>query len=203
MARRGSYAKGVAKREEILERALEVIAQDGYRAASVKEIADAVGLSQPGLLHYFASKEELFVEILRKRDEMDQSSLDGSIDELRAKFLSVIEHNASTPGLVELFSRQAVEGADPQHPAHDFFLQRGAGLRAAFAEGARPAGEESRPVGEEASEFVAGMDAETAARIFQAVADGVQLQWLLDPTVDMAGIVDTLLNLLITRSDHD
>ena len=71
MARRGSYAKGVAKREEILERALEVIAREGYRGASVKELAEAVGLSQAGLLHYFDSKEELFTEILRKRDEVD------------------------------------------------------------------------------------------------------------------------------------
>ena len=69
--RRGSYAKGVAKREEILERALEVIAREGYRGASVKELADAVGLSQAGLLHYFDSKEELFTEIVRKRDEVD------------------------------------------------------------------------------------------------------------------------------------
>src|SRR6478736_6791304 len=69
--RRGSYAKGVAKREEILERALDVIAAEGYRGASVKVLADAVGLSQAGLLHYFDSKEELFTEILRKRDELD------------------------------------------------------------------------------------------------------------------------------------
>ena len=69
--RRGSYAKGVAKREEILTRALDVIAREGYRGASIKELADAVGLSQAGLLHYFGSKEELFTEILRKRDELD------------------------------------------------------------------------------------------------------------------------------------
>ncbi|HYP72739.1 MAG TPA: TetR family transcriptional regulator, partial [Microbacterium sp.] len=41
---RGAYAKGVAKREEILTRALQVIAREGYRGASVKEIAEAVGL---------------------------------------------------------------------------------------------------------------------------------------------------------------
>src|SRR5690606_19486752 len=68
---RGSYAKGVAKREEILTRALEVIAREGYRRASVKELAESVGLSQAGLLHYFGTKDELFVDILRKRDEVD------------------------------------------------------------------------------------------------------------------------------------
>ena len=33
------------------------------------------GLSQAGLLHYFDSKEELFTEILRKRDEVDMRAL--------------------------------------------------------------------------------------------------------------------------------
>lgn len=72
MARRGSYAKGVAKRGEILDAALEVIGRDGYSRATVREIADAVGLSQNGLLHHFGSKERLFVEVLRHRDELDR-----------------------------------------------------------------------------------------------------------------------------------
>jgi AcrR family transcriptional regulator len=38
MARRGSYAKGVAKREEILVAALDVIARNGYQGTSVWEL---------------------------------------------------------------------------------------------------------------------------------------------------------------------
>lgn len=182
MSRRGSYAKGVAKRDEILARALEIVGADGYRAASVKEIADAVGLSQPGLLHYFGSKEELWVALLRKRDEADHIASDDSADDLRSGFLDVIRRNASTPGLVELFSRQAVEAADPAHPAHGFFRERGEALRSRLAE-ARP-------------EPAAGIPPQTLARIVQAVADGIQLQWLLDPDVDMAGTVDALLTLI-------
>ena len=36
----GSYAKGIAKREEILTAALDVIARNGYRRTSVRELAD-------------------------------------------------------------------------------------------------------------------------------------------------------------------
>ena len=106
MARRGSYAKGVAKREEILERALEVIAREGYRGASVKELADAVGLSQAGLLHYFDSKEELFTEIVRKRDEVDMADYGPLVTptpprvDLRDGYVAVIRHNSDVPGLV-------------------------------------------------------------------------------------------------------
>ncbi|RLK52442.1 TetR/AcrR family transcriptional regulator [Microbacterium telephonicum] len=187
MAHRGSYAKGIAKREEILTRALEVVARQGVRGASVKVIADAVGLSQAGLLHYFDSKEELFTEILRKRDELDQIASRPDADDLVGGFLRVVRHNAEVPGLVELFSRLAVDAADPRHPAHDYFLERSAGLRAEMsasiaalsARGDAPAG-----------------DPEAIARIVQAATDGLQLQWLLDPSIDMAGTLETLFALL-------
>jgi len=192
MAQRGSYAKGVAKREEILVRALEVVAREGYRGASVKELADAVGLSQAGLLHYFGSKEELFVEILRKRDELDQAHygpepLPPDAD-LRAGYLEVIRHNSITPGLVQLFSRMSVEASDPEHPAHRYFLERGEMLRQTFAHALAER--------QAAGGLTAHVDPTILARIFQAVADGMQLQWMLDPTVDMAKTVDALFAAL-------
>ena len=75
MPRPARYAKGIAKREEILDTALEVIARSGYARASVRELADAVGLSQAGLLHYFASKEELYAAILLRRDPVSYTHL--------------------------------------------------------------------------------------------------------------------------------
>jgi len=192
MARRGSYAKGVAKREEILERALEVIAREGYRGASVKEIADAVGLSQAGLLHYFDSKEELFVAILRKRDELDgiRVGADTSLDDARDGFLRVIRHNTEVPGLVELFSRMAVEAGDPRHPAHAYFRERHAALRAELL--AHAAQIRTTPP----------MDPDSLVRIIQAVADGLQLQWMLDRDVDMPRIVADLFDALDAREER-
>jgi len=199
--RRGSYAKGVAKREEILTRALDVIAREGYRGASIKELADAVGLSQAGLLHYFDSKEELFTEILRKRDELDSidQGLAGNpehgliapeaeLADIRAGYLSVIRHNAEVPGLVHLFARLSVDAADPSHPAHEFFLTRGESLRGFFA-AAIATQQESGAITDQ-------IDADTLARIFQAVADGLQVQWMLEPDVDMAATVDALFDVL-------
>lgn len=197
--RRGSYAKGIAKREEILQTALEVIAREGYRGASVKEIADAVGLSQAGLLHYFDSKEELFTEVLRKRDQIDSEHFlpagaepatvsAASIDALSTSYLEVIRHNSEVPGLVQLFSRLAVDGADPQHPAHDYFVERGRMLRENFT---------SALAHQQASGAISRrVDPETLARIFQAVADGLQVQWMLEPDIDMADTVSALFDIL-------
>jgi AcrR family transcriptional regulator len=194
MVQRGAYAKGVAKREEILHAALTVIAREGYRGASVREIAEAVGLSQAGLLHYFESKEELFVEILRVRDQVDVAAFGASdadapdLATLTAGYLRIVRHNADVPGLVQLFAQMSADAADPLHPAHTYFLERSrvfrAGFEAALAR-AQASGEVSDRV-----------PAATIARTLQAVWDGAQLQWLLDPTVDMAGIVEAYVTSL-------
>ena len=98
MAQRGSYAKGVAKREEILRTALEVVDRNGMRGTSVRELADAVELTQAGLLHHFGSKEELFLAILTVRDDEDAHRMAGL--DIIDQFLLVIGHNAQTPGMV-------------------------------------------------------------------------------------------------------
>jgi Transcriptional regulator len=186
--KRGPYAKGIAKREEILTRTLDVIAREGYRGASVKELAEAVGLTQAGLLYHFGTKEELFAEILRKRDELDSAGFDSDKINAETDLLTVVRHNAEVPGLVQLFSQMAVESADPEHPAHDFFTRHGEVLRQRFIEMTK----RRRQIGE----FAGSTDPETIARIIQAATDGLQLQWLLDPSIDMAAVLETLFTLL-------
>ncbi|MEV7694658.1 helix-turn-helix domain-containing protein [Microbacterium sp. NPDC089189] len=194
MAGRGSYAKGIAKREEILDAALQVVAREGYRGASVREIADAVGLSQAGLLHYFDSKEELFVEILRTRDAHDLRELgpvDGdadAADTLSAAYRRIIERNSRVPGLVHLFARLSVDAADPAHPAHDYFVARNEAFRRTL--------EPAFTRAEEAGTLRTGIPVDVAARTVQAAWDGAQLQWMLDATVDMAAIVAAAFDAL-------
>ncbi|MGN7861852.1 TetR/AcrR family transcriptional regulator [Microbacterium sp. 22303] len=193
MARRGSYAKGIAKREEILHAALAVVAREGYHGASVKELAEAVGLSQAGLLHYFDSKDELFVEILRTRDEVDMAGHLGAaraadLDEMRNGYLDIVRHNARVPGLVELFTRLAADAADPEHPSRAFFAERGAGLRDRWAGTIADAQAEGR--------IHRGIDPMLVARLLQAVSDGAQMQLLVEPELDMTALIETLFDLM-------
>lgn len=51
-------------RAAILEAALEVFSQHGFRGATVDQIAGAAGLSKPNLLYYFPSKEAIFTALL-------------------------------------------------------------------------------------------------------------------------------------------
>ncbi|WP_197517181.1 TetR/AcrR family transcriptional regulator [Microbacterium karelineae] len=175
MAQRGAYAKGIAKREEILQVALDVIARHGYRGASVREIAGAVGLSQAGLLHYFGSKDELFTAVLTKRDEVDAVDRTG---DMLSDLLRIVAHNAEVPGLVQLYTQLSVDAADPSHPAHSYFAERFTRLRAVFADAIR--------AGQGDGSLRADVDAARAATSLIALTDGLQTQFLMDPSLDMA-----------------
>jgi AcrR family transcriptional regulator len=189
VARRGQYAKGVAKREEILTAALEVIARTGYSRASVRELADGAGLSQAGLLHYFSSKEELFAEVLRKRDEVDSATWGATREtDPFGTLLGVVRHNVEVPGLVQLYARLSAEGTEAQHPAHDFFQERYRALRAELAQHV----ERRKAEGTLGPE----VNPEYLASILLAVADGLQTQWMLDPEIDMGDEIEHLLGLL-------
>jgi len=192
MARRGSYAKGVAKREEILTAALDVIARNGYRRTSVRELADAVGLSQAGLLHYFSSKEELFQEILRKRDEVDAAAFDIDVDQPIEAFFGVIRHNSEVPGLVQLYAQLSTEACDPEHPAHAFFVERYVQFRAMFGGMLRDE--------QAAGTIDPDLDVDRISNLFLAAADGLQTQWMLDPSIDMAEHVAYLWHLVTRKA---
>ena len=51
-------------RRLILDAALDVFSQHGYRGATLDQIADAAGLSKPNILYYFEGKEEIHVTLL-------------------------------------------------------------------------------------------------------------------------------------------
>lgn len=51
-------------RELILDAALEVFSQHGFRGATLDQIAEGAGLSKPNLLYYFPSKEEVHTALL-------------------------------------------------------------------------------------------------------------------------------------------
>jgi TetR/AcrR family transcriptional regulator len=64
-------------RQAILEAGLAVFSQQGFRGATLDQIARAAGLSKPNLLYYFPSKEAIHVALL-------EGLLDTWLDPLRA-----------------------------------------------------------------------------------------------------------------------
>ncbi|GAA1598400.1 TetR/AcrR family transcriptional regulator [Kribbella hippodromi] len=185
---RGPYAKGVAKRAELLRAVLAVIARHGYRKTSTRELAAAAGLSEAGMLHYFGSKEKLFEAVLRARDEADRERFD--TDDSIEGLAVVIRHNRTVPGLVQLYSTFSAEAGDPEHHAHDYFVDRYAHLRAALADAVRTR--------QAAGTFTPTADPETIATLLIAVSDGLQIQSQYNLTTNPGDLFDHLLSLLTT-----
>lgn len=192
MSAKGSYPKGVAKREEILRTALEIFSQEGYRGTSLREVARACSLSLPGLMHYFNSKEELLAAILRKRDENDFATRYVEGADPFAMLSAIMRHNAEVPGLVQLYATLSAAASDPAHPAHEFFVGRYRDIRAQVAGAVRER--------QTAGLLAEALDAEKLAVVVIALADGLQVQWMLDPAIDMAEHIDYLLSI-VTATD--
>jgi AcrR family transcriptional regulator len=187
-ARRG-YAKGRERREEILAAADAAFAKHGFRGASLATIADSVGLSQPGVLHHFPSKEDLLLEVLRYREERGLEYVAHAVEEGESYAEALLElcaANAQTPGLVRLFAVLAAESVDDDHPAHELFRERYRHLRRLAS--ARLANEQR------AGRLSPDLDPEKLAPQLLALFDGLQLQWLLEPeAIDMVELLRDFL----------
>jgi AcrR family transcriptional regulator len=162
-------------REDILEAAVQLFGQVGYRTASLREIASRVGISHPGLLHHFPSKPALLAAVLERRDQVDSAAFQADraagvpTGEVYAR---LVERNAARPGIVELFATLSAEATSPDHPAHTFFRDRYdavlADLRTDFEDLAA------------AGRLSPALTPSSAARRMVAVMDGLQVQWLLE-----------------------
>ncbi|MFG2291826.1 TetR/AcrR family transcriptional regulator [Streptomyces sp. NPDC048603] len=186
--RRGPYAKTAAKRQMIIDAALAAYAEAGTRGASVKDIAERVGMTDAGVLHHFGSREALLTAVLEARD----TALEAAYGKKEALWRpDMIAQNAETPGLSKLFLDLAAAAAEPDHPAHGFFAERYRMLRERFADAIA----EGRPPG--GVPPTADPDAAWAARVLIAAVDGLQLQWLLDPSIDLTEDTVRLRDLLM------
>lgn len=191
---RGPYAKSERTKRAILDAALEVFAEAGFRSGSLRDVAERVGISEAGLLHHFPSKSALLGAVLERRDEQTREQFDftnsNGAEGLRS-LIGLAKYNASTPGVVELFCTLAAEATTPEHPAHEYFVDRYVVAR----DHAKSWLEDLRSRGE----LAPGVDAGIAAATTLAIMDGLQIQWLLDrSSVDMAADLRTYLQSLVT-----
>ncbi|MFC8225704.1 TetR/AcrR family transcriptional regulator [Streptomyces sp. NPDC057287] len=191
--RRG-YAKGRAKRREILDQAMSLFGEAGYRGASLRVIATRCGISHTGLLHHFPTKEALLLAVLEHRDDVDDEwlSLGGTTGVRRLRrFAELAELNAARRGIVELFSVVSAEATAADHPAHGYFVRRYENSVA----GARLAYEQVRLEGALRAEIAP----DDAGRQLIALMDGLQVQWLLsDCAADMAGVLRAHIEAQLT-----
>lgn len=189
---RGPYAKGTERREQIIQTATDVFATDGLDGTALKRVAELAGIREATLFHYFRGKQELLTAVLRERDNRSANLMsEGSL--LRA-LPRVAEKNAEQPGLTALFAVASAVASDPAHDSHEFFQERYANLVEMLVQDIRD--------GQVNGRVRLDLQAENMARIVIAAFDGLQLQWLYDNTVNMAGGLLDVITVLLAREEH-
>lgn len=185
-------ADSVQRRAEILDAAEELFADQGYRGVSMSAVARAAGISQTGLVHYFATKDDLLAAVLDRRDEQDTAQLLTTPEQgwrFVETLVGVVRQNEERETLVRLYTALSGEAVTPDHPAtrwlrrhhHDVRENITAAVEQAVADG----------------ELVAEAPADHISRLLVAAMDGLQVQWLVDessPSMaeDFRQLVDAL-----------
>lgn len=191
------------RRAQIVDAATSLISARGYWGLSLQDVADTTGLTVNGVLHHVHSKDGLLLEVLNHRDAQDIQAIadllevpypEGGMtpDDLVAlagqRGLGLVEtssaivaRNARQPEIVRLYSVLEAESLSPDHPAHEYFSNRQRLVLDVFARFAPPEA-----------------DAQALARHLLAVMDGLQLQWLRDPNIDLLEAWRTAVSEIIS-----
>lgn len=104
-------------RTRILDAALEIFSQHGYRGATLDQIAAASGLSKPNILYYFDGKEDVHVTLLNQLmdawlaplREIDPNG--DPLEELLRYVHRKLEMSREFPRESRLFANEILQGA--------------------------------------------------------------------------------------------
>lgn len=190
---RKPQARGLARRKAILDAAVRLFAERGFRGTGITGLAKEVGITHVGLLHYFGTKENLLHAVVARRD---------------AEQAERIRHLVGLRGLEALreVARLAEDDVDDHHtrllvvlvgeslqsddPLNGYFRERYGFVRALIAGAVRS--------GQEDGEVRADADPDTVASEVSAFIAGASLGRLLDPdAIDVAGTYRDYVDRLV------
>ncbi|TQJ66252.1 TetR family transcriptional regulator [Arthrobacter sp. SLBN-100] len=175
------------RRRQIVTEATRLISVSGFNAVSLTDIAEACGIRGPSVLHYFPSMVDLLAAVLAFRDEVDaadppaRESL-STPEGVRAFLRSSASRNLDRLQLVRLYVVLAAEAVDPEHPAHQYFVDRERSTLVAF---------------ENLLEWK--RHPSLAARELMAFWNGLEHQWILTPSTDFLAVWDNFADRFFVR----
>ena len=153
-----------------------------------------MGVTPAALARHFGNKDGLLQAVLTHWEDETADFFDGAQGlEYFRRLPSFVDDHTTEPGLIELLLTLSTEATDPQHPARDWAVERYRrviNLGIGFLREAVELGE----VGPMDDEHI-----EIETRSVFALMDGIQLQWLLDPSVPAVSIFQAQLDTMIER----
>lgn len=195
-----------AKRELILHSAIACFARDGFHKTTMTDIAEMAGVSDGLAYRYFAGKDEIIREAVRLVSGPGETVNFDSVDTddtaaMLVLFLRSSFERFRIPGrdtTLRLRFRSWAEALDSEElrkEVVDRWEHRSAVAEPAFTE-----------VQEQAM-IPSHLDPRAVARVMLALHDGLDLQWSLDPSLDVDACRDVVMALLqgdfsLRRGEH-
>lgn len=154
---------------------MRLIAERGYYGFGIRELADRCGLTNPGVLHHFGTKDQILIALLEDRDRQVEELVikafnnAGLTAEQPLSFGQTLElfhitavQAAARPEALQLYAILQAEALTETHPAYQFFTERQARVWRSYSALVAP--------------FVA--EPESTALHIIATFDGLQQEWL-------------------------
>lgn len=179
---RGPYQSGLARREAILDAAVDLLAEVGYHGMSLRDVARHVGISHPGVIYHFPSKEALLMSVVQRYETQVGFDLD-NLEKLDAlpvldTLLEVTSRLNENPMIIEVECMMMVEASSEIHPAHDHYMRRSERLLSVLKRVWSRLQQDGKVAATE--------DPTHLAEIHAAVYNGIMIHWLYDSEFDAA-----------------
>ncbi|WP_096200543.1 TetR/AcrR family transcriptional regulator [Bacillus sp. FJAT-45350] len=169
--------KSVERREQILKAAFQAVADKGYEAVTLQNIADYAGVSKGVTNYYFKNKEDVFSNLLtwvtERIYENERKAISiqiTAIEQLTAYINSVFispEKNKKFYQVYLDFIAQATRNPDYQQ------------INLKFYENCWSLASDIISLGQKEKVFSPQLKVEQASKTVRAIIDGCLIQWLL------------------------
>jgi AcrR family transcriptional regulator len=114
---------GEERRRVIVDAAVALFSQKGFRGTTTKQIAEAAGCSEATIFKHFATKHELYSAILEAKSRIEETLAKAAhaaarkddVGVLRAVGLESLIRTEQDPSLLRLLLFSALEGHDLSH----------------------------------------------------------------------------------------
>jgi AcrR family transcriptional regulator len=189
------------RREQIIDAAVELFGEHGFRGTSVAAVADQVGVTDAGVLYHFGTKDELLLAVLDRlrgrqwgemQTELQAAYLEGGLAGLRlVRYWGAWMEN--TPEENKVLLVLSAEHLTDDSAVNVYFAERYGWLLTSLAEAFEQAAKNG--------DIRRDVDAVLEASMLMAMMDGIRLQWfLLGPKrVSMADAMYDYVDNMIER----
>jgi AcrR family transcriptional regulator len=181
----------VQQRKEVVEASIRVLSRIPYRRATMKDVADEAGLSITQVQVHFPTWQGLVLATVHHWQNIATGALvqvardEGILVYMRC----LVADNVQNPALARLLLALLAESTDPSHPNAPYLQVR----YEAYHQIIRGGVEHDIALGR----LPVTIDPVHAAELIVGLWEGLRMQALLRPTMDMEAAFDRALGMLV------